>query len=493
MITKPIIKNNIWIDKLYYILFPSAFKFLLRAVKLSLFLFCFSASINIQSNSKILIEPFSAAFSEKLTIEKAKIAKAVWLIGTNRGIGTGFFISENKIVTNAHIIAEVKDLEEITIVQRRTLRRLKANKIVRLSIRDDLALLKVDGVVSDFLSLPENPLNSSNVYALGYPQGQFQEIRQTDVLTDDYFSSDTFDTHGASGSPLLNEAHQLVGVLYGGIQNYTVFTGLKRLKSFIKDESFLCEDNVQKCFKSLRESFETNTQEVKNGKDFLNISDHLSARGDLTRAKWWLEKATQQGYVLAQYNLALMYYQGKGRAQDLQLAREWFEKAAQQGLALAQYNLAWMYGEGKGGAQDLQLAREWFEKAAQQGLAPAQVNLAGMYYQGSGGAQDLQLAREWLEKAAQQGLALAQYELAGMYYQGSGGAQDLQLARYWYEKAAEQGFALAQYNLAGMYYQGIGGAQDLQLARYWYEKAAQQGLAQAKKALDYLLEQQKKK
>ena len=416
-----------------------------------------------------MIEPFSVAFSEKLTINKAKIAKAVWKIKSNAGTGTGFFISENQIVTNAHVIDQVKNLAEITIVQEENLRRVKANKIVSLSIRDDLALLEVDRVVSDFIILPENPLHSSNGYALGYPKGQFQEIKQMSVLTKDYFFSDTFYLSGASGSPMLNEAHQLVGVLYRKAYNYTGIIGLKTLNSFIKDEYFLCEDNVQKCFKSLRESFETNTQEIKNGKDSFNISNHLSARGDLTRAKWWLEKAAEQGYAPAQYYLVWIYGKDGKRiegAQDWKLAREWYEKAAEQGYALAQVKLARMYYNGSGGAQDLQLARYWFEKAAQQGFALAQFQyeLAVMYYQGIGGAQDLQLARYWFEKAAQQGYAMAQYELALMYYYGKGGAQDLQLARYWFEKAAQQGDVLGKYESALMYYYGKGGAQDLQIA-----------------------------
>ena len=399
MITKPIIKNNVWIDKLYYIFFPSAFKFLLRAVKLSLFLFCFSASINIQSNSKILIEPFSVAFSKELTIEKAKIAKAVWKIKGLGFSGTGFFISENKIVTNAHVVRNVKDLEEITIVQEGNPRRLKANKIGRLSIRDDLALLEVDRVVSDFIILPEDQLNSSNVYALGYPHGRFEEIRQIGVFKDGYLLSDNSDTRGASGSPLLNEAHQLVGILYQGFQNYNSVIDVTDINAFIKKEHFLCAGNVQECFKLLRESFEKNPQEVKRGKDSYNISDYFRASGDFPRVKWWLKKAAEQGFALAQYNLAEMYYRGTGGTQDWQLARKLFEKATlNKGFVLAQYNLAEMYKKGEGGTQDIQRARELYEKAAEQGYAPAQHDLARIYAN-----KDILRAIKLLKKAAKSG------------------------------------------------------------------------------------------
>ena len=487
MITKPMIKNNIWIDKLYYIFFPSAFKSLLRAVKLSLFLFCFSASINIENNSRRLIELFSAAFSEELTIEKAKTAKAVWKIKVNQWTGTGFFISENKIVTNAHLVKHGKGTEDITIIQKGNPRRLKASKIVSLSIRYDLALLEVDGVVSDFLSLPESPLNSSNVYAFGYPNGQFQEIRQTGVLTANYFFSDNFNIRGASGSPVLNEAHQLVGVLYKQRSNSIFFISLDTLKSFIKDEYFLCEDNVQECFKSLRESFEKNPQDVKSGKNSHNIYQYLSQKGDLTRAREWLEKAAEQGYALAQIDLAEMYHKGKGVWQDLPLARKWLEKAAEQGHALAQFDLAAMYYKGEGGVQDLPLARKWFEKAAEQGHALAQFDLAAMYYKGEGGVQDLPLAREWVEKAAEQGYALAQHNSAVMYYKGEGGAQDIHRAIKWFEKAAKQGHAPAQYYLALMYYIGEKGVdQDIHRAIKWFEKAAEQDYIPAQVILVFM-------
>ncbi len=491
MITKPIIKNNIWIDKLYYIFFPSALKFLLRAVKLSLFLFCFSASIKIQSNSKILIEPFSEAFSEELTIEKAKIAKAVWKIKVEKGRGTGFFISKNKIVTNSHVVQGVKDTGEITIVQEGNPRRLKVKRIVSLSIGYDLALLEVDGVVSDFLSLPEDPLKSSNVYALGYLNGQFQEIRQTGVLKADYFFSDNFDISGTSGSPVLNEAHQLVGVLYkqytllyqqSSYNNNIFFIGLETLKSFIKDEHFLCEGNIQECFKSLRETFEKNPQEVKRGKDSYNISEHLSKRGDYLEQKWWLEKAAKQGYVLAQYSLAVMYYNGEGVEQDLPQAIKWFEKAAEQDFAQAQYSLAVMYDQGEGVEQDLPQALKWYERAAKQGDARAQYSLAMMYDQGEGRSASYITALKWYEKAAKQGHARAQHNLAVMYYK-RGGAQDLHRVLKWYKKAAKQGDARAQYSLGVMYYKGEGVEQDLPQAIKWFEKAAEQDFAQAQYSL----------
>ena len=67
-----------------------------------------------------------------------------------------------------------------------------------------------------------------------------------------------------------------------------------------------------------------------------------------------------------------MYYKGKGVVRDLPLSKEWMEKAAVQGYVFAQYKLAMMYYEGEGVVRDLPLAKKWMEKAAVQGDAHAQ-------------------------------------------------------------------------------------------------------------------------
>ena len=70
---------------------------------------------------------------------------------------------------------------------------------------------------------------------------------------------------------------------------------------------------------------------------FAASSDALDAhlRGDhQTAAKLWQELANE-GDVLAQYNLALLYKQGAGVNEDKNLATYWLTMAARQGMAQA--------------------------------------------------------------------------------------------------------------------------------------------------------------
>jgi TPR repeat protein len=110
-----------------------------------------------------------------------------------------------------------------------------------------------------------------------------------------------------------------------------------------------------------------------------------------------------QGDAQAQFNLALMYYEGEGVPQDYAEAIKWFRKGAEQGLAAAQYNLALMYYEGEGVPQDYAEAIKWFRKAAEQGLAAAQFTLALMYATGQGVPQDYVESYVWNSLAAASG------------------------------------------------------------------------------------------
>jgi len=115
---------------------------------------------------------------------------------------------------------------------------------------------------------------------------------------------------------------------------------------------------------------------------------------------------------------------------------EWLQ-VAEQGDARAQYNVAWMYANGQGTAQDFQEAANWYEKSADQGYVDAQFNLGNLYLRGSGVTQNDYLAFSWFIKAAEQGDAAAQYNLGRMYLEGKGSDKNILEARFWMKLAIE--------------------------------------------------------
>jgi hypothetical protein len=105
-----------------------------------------------------------------------------------------------------------------------------------------------------------------------------------------------------------------------------------------------------------------------------------------------LLKMANQGNIPAQCTVGLMYYQGKGVAQDFAAAALWLEKAALQGNAGAQYNRGFLYETGKGVERDAVKAAEWYKKAAAQGHARAQNRLSELHKTGDGVTQEVSRA-----------------------------------------------------------------------------------------------------
>lgn len=86
----------------------------------------------------------------------------------------------------------------------------------------------------------------------------------------------------------------------------------------------------------------------------------------VTAFKQWRPLA-EKGQAKAQYNLGLLYYNGRGVNQDYTQARHWYLKAAEQGQAFAQNNLGKLYEKGQGVLQDPVQADMWYLLSAAQG------------------------------------------------------------------------------------------------------------------------------
>lgn len=195
----------------------------------------------------------------------------------------------------------------------------------------------------------------------------------------------------------------------------------------------------------------------------------------------------------AQYQLGKIYEDANGEEAKPDSARYWYEKAAEQGLAEAQFKLGEMYHDGEGMKEaKSDSAKYWYEKAADRmdedtdiGHAEAQYNLSVLYFENvklyfknldkpdsdQDVTDDFVLALTWLERAVNQGLDKAQYQRAIIYHWNWPPIvkaallsqkiihkrdfvipeRNFKKAEDWYEKAAKQGLTEAQNDLAAMY------------------------------------------
>ena len=128
----------------------------------------------------------------------------------------------------------------------------------------------------------------------------------------------------------------------------------------------------------------------------------------------------KKGDIEAQFNVGMIYAEGKGVKADIAEAMRWYEKSAKQGNGAAQYNLAQLYYE-KGQKDEphaYEKAKYWYEKAIENNVKEAYNNLAALYMHGLGVEQNEQKAFELFAKAAQLGDSEAQVNLAVMYAWG---------------------------------------------------------------------------
>ena len=95
-----------------------------------------------------------------------------------------------------------------------------------------------------------------------------------------------------------------------------------------------------------------------------------------------------------------MYHTGQGVLQDDKEAVKWTRKAAEQGYAKAQYNLALMYDNGRGVPKDYVMAHMYWNIAAVSGNKGAIKNrgLVEKKMTSSQIAEAQKLAREWMSK-----------------------------------------------------------------------------------------------
>jgi TPR repeat protein len=105
--------------------------------------------------------------------------------------------------------------------------------------------------------------------------------------------------------------------------------------------------------------------------DGIRTGTNLYWRGDYRAAAAVLKPMAEEGHVLAQFAVAVMYDDGRGLPQDFSRALSWYKKAANAGLVDAQYMLGRFYGGGRGVKQDPSAAFFWFNLAAAAGYPRA--------------------------------------------------------------------------------------------------------------------------
>jgi len=102
-------------------------------------------------------------------------------------------------------------------------------------------------------------------------------------------------------------------------------------------------------------------------------------------ANLWLADA-YNGSMEAQFNVGVLYIEGKGVTRNRVEAAFWFEKAAEQGHPEAQYNLGHLILEDQDDITLITEGIDWWRQSAEQDFAIAQYNYGRAIFYGIGAA-----------------------------------------------------------------------------------------------------------
>lgn len=160
-------------------------------------------------------------------------------------------------------------------------------------------------------------------------------------------------------------------------------------------------------------------------------------------------KAAKAGDRLGQSILGYVYDLGYGVESDKKTAKYWYEKAANQGETTAMYNLARMYAnEGCQLDQDyVHKAMNWYRKCADAGCKSAMLKMGKLLYKGVGLPKSHQMARDYFKKASRGGNkseSEATFLLGKMMIRGQGGPKDFGTGFCLIEDAASKGCVSAK-------------------------------------------------
>ncbi|NKB61273.1 MAG: hypothetical protein GKR95_03735 [Gammaproteobacteria bacterium] len=142
--------------------------------------------------------------------------------------------------------------------------------------------------------------------------------------------------------------------------------------------------------------------------DAYRIGTEYYANGNYEKAAEIWKTEANAGSVEAQFNMGILYYEGKGVEKDRQKSIFWFRRAAEAGHAQAQYNLGHLLLEKQQDLAKVKTGVGWWKKSAENGSILAQYNYGKALFYGLAIEQSLEQAHYWISKAARSGEGASQ-------------------------------------------------------------------------------------
>ena len=238
----------------------------------------------------IILSTISANASETASTIFNKYSSSVVYIETKFGMGTGFLVSNNVIVTNRHVVfglnVEKNSWNAPQKIWLNKGKELAAFNYMVCSMRVDICIL---GVNSNYKLSKKSNLTSNSVtpgedvYIIGHPSGISVPIISTGIISSEInnfvwedirgekatfqgFTSTAAISSGSSGSPVMSKKGEILGIAVGyykEAQNLNFIISTSEINLLIKN----VYDKKNKEFAYLKNGFdiefEQNTKMIK--------------------------------------------------------------------------------------------------------------------------------------------------------------------------------------------------------------------------------------
>lgn len=160
----------------------------------------------------MLLISFSA-YAINFTAEETY--KSVVVVYTDTGVGSGFSIKENILITNAHVVSDSKKVA-VNLYDGSTI----DGTVIKTDFNKDLALIKTDTSITPLNLNAENVSIGQEVYAIGAPRDMPYTMTKGIISALDrklgdnsYIQLDASVNSGNSGGPLVDDNGNVIGII----------------------------------------------------------------------------------------------------------------------------------------------------------------------------------------------------------------------------------------------------------------------------------------
>lgn len=150
-----------------------------------------------------------------MNFDPEKLYNSVAVIYTDKGLGSGFAIEKNTIITNAHVVNGFS-----TVTVKLYDGKSCVGKVTKIDKNIDLALIQVDESLPPLKLVPEESVSiGKEVYAIGAPEDipytmtkGIVSAKNRKIKNHEYIQIDASINSGNSGGPLVNDNGEVIGI-----------------------------------------------------------------------------------------------------------------------------------------------------------------------------------------------------------------------------------------------------------------------------------------